>query len=153
MRYHLCRRSFWDTCNRLNKILGALSGSAVVVGITAGWASLTTISALVVAVFSIFDLVFDFSERARKADDLHRQWSLLAQDIILERTPTPERFAELRQRRLRIEMEEGPTLNLLERRCSYDEAKARGDKIDDAWKLTRIERRFAQFIFWRPARR
>jgi hypothetical protein len=54
---------------------------------------------------------------------------------------------------LRIEMEEGPTLDLLERRCSREEALARGLPVDDAWKLNKWEKRLAQFIFWTPAHR
>lgn len=153
MRYHLCRRKFWDTCNRANRILGALSGSAVIIGLTAKIPSVTAISAVIVAVFSTLDLVFDFSERARNSDDLYRQWSLFAQEISVEQPTTRSRLAELRQRRLKIEMEEAPSLDLLERRCCYDEAKARALPIDEAWKLTRNERRFAQFVFWRSAKR
>jgi hypothetical protein len=143
MRYHLCRRGFWDTCNRTNKVLGALSGSAVIVGITAGWAFLTTLSALIVAVFSVFDLVFDSSPAMVPPGPGH----------YFGAHADRRKFAELLGRRLKIEMEEGPCLDLLERRCSYDESKARGDPIDEAWKLTPNERRFAQFIFWRPAKR
>jgi hypothetical protein len=87
MRYHLCRRRFWDTWNRANKIMGALSGSAVVVGIFGGIGWLTALSGLVVALFSVLDLVLDFSERARQADGLYRQWSALAQDVTVTSGP------------------------------------------------------------------
>ena len=133
--------------------MGALSGSAVIVGISAQVALLTTISGIIVALFSAFDLVFDFSEKARQADGLYRQWSLLAQEIAGIEQPTAKQITQLRQTRLKIEMEEGPTLDLLERRCSYDEAMARGVEINQAWVLTPRERRLAQFVLWRPAKR
>jgi hypothetical protein len=153
MRYHLCRRRFWDGWSRVNKILTVLTGSAVVVGITANVPIVTTASGAAVALFSTFDLVFDFGEKARQADGLYRRWSLLLQEIALVDGPTRDRIAELRRRRLEIEMEEGPTVDLLERRCAYDEAKARGHKIDDAWNLTRWQQTIAQLVFWRPVRR
>lgn len=152
-RYHHCRRRYWDTWNRANKILGALSGSAVVVGIFGDIHWLTALSGLVVAVFSVLDLVLDFSERAREADGLYRRWSALAQDIAATSEPTQPLLAQLRQRRLGIEMDEGPTLDLLERRCSREEAIARGLPVNPAWELNVRERRFAQFMFWASAKR
>jgi hypothetical protein len=152
MRYHLCRRRWWDTWNRANKIMGALSGSAVVVGITSGSHWLTTLSGIVVATFSVFDLVFDFSERAREADALYRKFSLLAQEIAIETMPSEASIARLRRHRLQIEMEEAPPLDLLERRCCREEALARGHDVPSEWDLTRWEQRRAQFVFWTPAR-
>jgi hypothetical protein len=153
MRYHLCRRRFWDTWNRANKIMGVLSGSAVVTGIIGGIHWLTILAGFIVALFSVLDLVLDFSAHARQADGLYRQWSGLAQDIAGTSTSTKQVLAQLRQRRLRIEMEEGPTIDLLERRCSREEALARELPVRDAWQLSVWERRLAQFIFWTPARR
>ena len=153
MRYHLTRRVFWDNCNRANKILGVLSGSAVLAGIIGKLEILTVLSGAIVALFSTLDLVFDFSNRSRAADDLYRRWSLLAQEIALEHNATHARLSQLRRQRLGIEMDEGPHLDLLERRCAYDEAKSRDARIDEAWQLTWVERQFAQFIFWRSARR
>jgi hypothetical protein len=153
MRYHHCRRRYWDTWNRANKIMGALSGSAVVAGIIGDIRWLTVLAGLVVALFSILDLVFDFSERAREADGLYRQWSAFAQDLAVISDPSQEVIAQLRQRRLKIEMEEGPALDLLERRCSRDEALARGLTVNPAWELKEWERHFAQHIFWKSAHR
>jgi hypothetical protein len=153
MRYHLYRRKWWDGWNRANRITGALSGSAVVVGTFASNKIVTAIAGLIVAIISICDLVFDFSDRARHADDLYRQFSAMAQEIAGITTPTEGQLAQLRQRRLKIEMEEGPTLDLLERRCSREEALARGLPVDNAWELSVRERRLAQFIFWTPAHR
>jgi hypothetical protein len=153
MRYHHCRRRYWDTWNRANKIAGVLSGSAVVVGIIGDIHWLTVLSGLVVALISVLDLVLDFSERAREADGMFRHWSALAQDIAVMSEPTRQLLAQLRQQRLKIEMEEGPPLDLLERRCSRDEALARGLPVNAAWELKKWERRFAQHIFWKPAHR
>lgn len=133
--------------------MGALSGSAVIVGITSGWHWLTTLSGAVVATISVMDLVFDFSERARDADGLYRRWAMFAQDIAVEAAPSEESLSNMRRRRLSIEMEEGPTLDLLERRCSREEALARGLDVDPAWDLTLWQQRCAQFVFWTPARR
>ena len=153
IRYHLARRNFWDSFSRANKIIGILSGSAVVVGITSGSPIVTTISGAIVAFFSALDLVFDFGARSREAEDIRREWSLLAQRIALIDKPTRKELQDLRATRLKIEMSEGPVLDLLERRCAHDEAAARGDPINEAWQLTRWEKRLAQFVVWRPAGR
>ena len=144
MRYHLCRRGFWDTCNRTNKVLGALSGSAVIVGITAGWAFLTTLSALIVAVFSVFDLVFHSSPAMVPPGPGHYFGAHADLQEVCGATRTAPQDRNGGRSLFRY---------LLERRRSYDKSKARGDPIDEAWKLTPNERRFAQFIFWRPAKR
>jgi hypothetical protein len=93
-------------------------------------------------------LVLDFSERAREADGLYRRWSVLAQDVAVTSDLTQQLLANLRQRRLIIEMDEGPTIDLLERRCSREEALARGLPVNVAWELSVWDRRLAQFKFW-----
>lgn len=148
IRYHAYRRSFWDACDNWAKVLTVISGTAVLVsmiGAHSGWA---TGFAFTVAIISAADVVLSFGVRARKHDELYRAFSRLAQDISECSDPKESDIHGWQRRRLEIEMDEPGVIDLLERRCSAEEATARGAEVRPDWKLTPWQVRISQFAMW-----
>lgn len=148
LRYHAYRRSFWDSLSNLSKMLTIVSGTAVLVTAVSGMPLASKILAVVVAVTSAADIVLGFSSKARDHDGLYRAFSRLAQDIAENPNPTSEVLTGWRRRRLEIEMDEPGVIDLLERRCSAEEAKARGCEVHPNWKLTKWQTFISQIAFW-----
>jgi hypothetical protein len=148
IRYHAYRRSFWDTFDNVSNILTVMSGTAVLVTLVGQYQMASTILAIVVALTSAANLVLGFSQKARNHDGLYRAFSRLAQDIAENEKPSSTMISAWRRRRLEIEMDEPFIVDLLERRCSAEEARARGCELRPAWKLTTCETIIAQFAFW-----
>lgn len=148
IRYHAYRRSFWDNIDTIAKILTIVSGTAVLVSIVGYKGYAATILAFTVAITGALDVVLRFSQKARRHDSLYRAFSRLAQDLTTVTEVTGRDIAEWRRRRLEIEMDEPSVLDLLERRCSAEEARARGLPVNDAWKLDGWQTLLSQFIFW-----
>ena len=145
IRYHAYRRYFFEQWDRLNKIVMIISGAAVVVAVVGKSGPLTAFFAIVVAVLSAVDLVVGFDQNARRHDSLYRRFCELQQEIAVIRDPTAAPVADLRRKRLAIEIDEPTILDLLERRCCREEAIARGTDIDGAWKLNRWQIIASQF--------
>ena len=148
IRYHAYRRSFWEGVDRISKILTVVSGTAVFVSIIGENNPAATWFALLVAVASALDVVFGFSNLAKRHDGLYRDFSLLAQRIAETGEPNLEGILQWRRRRLEIEMNEPGVIDWLERRCSAEEAQARGAVIDPAWRLSPWQIRLSQFAMW-----
>ncbi len=148
LRYHAYRRSFWDKVYNYSKILTIISGAAVLVTIVGDRTVAATVLSVVVAITSAADVVLGFSQKARSHDGLYRSFSRLAQDISENENPVEEAVYAWRRRRLEIEMDEPLIMDLLERRCSAEETKARGRKLPEAWKLTKWQTRLARFAIW-----
>jgi hypothetical protein len=150
IRYHAYRRGFWERLDNLAKILTAASGTAVLVSLVGDKTTAATVFAALVTAFSIGDVVFGFSDKARRHDALYRDFGLLAQKIVDLRSPTEEEIRPLRRRRLEIEMDEPGILDWLERRCAAEECKARGCEVKEAWHLNRAQVALSQWAWWPP---
>lgn len=148
IRYHAYRRAFWDAFNNFSKILTIISGTAVLVSIVGEYKLWATAMAVVVAITSATDLVLGFSEKARKHDGLYRAFSLLAQEIAENDGPDAQTISRWQRRRLEIEMDEPLIVDWLERRCSGEEARARGCALRPSWKLNAFQITVSQFAFW-----
>ncbi len=147
LRYHAYRRSFWSYWDRITKILTIVTGAAtfiVAYGESPKW---TIWPASLVAILSACDIVIGFSTNARDHDKLYRDFSALAQAIALQPNPTENDLARWLAERLRIEADEPTTIDLLERRCSAEEARARGTEVLQEWDLTACEIRVSQYAF------
>lgn len=148
IRYHSYRRAFWDTIDHWSKIIAIVSGTSVLVTIVGehnGWA---TGLAIVVAVASAADVVIGFSKNARDHDMLYRAFSRLAQDMAATEVPTSTEIHAWRRRVLEIEMDEPFVVDLLERRCSAEEARARGAELRDEWQLKWWQIALSQVAIW-----
>ena len=148
LRYHSYRRSFWEAWAYISKLLTIVSGTAVLVTLVGDKTAAAMALSIVVAITSSADVVFGFDTKARKNDSLYRNFSLLAQKIIDLRDPTAADVAALRRARIEIEMEEPGKVDLLERRCAGEEARARGCNLRPSWQLTTWQIRLSQFSFW-----
>jgi hypothetical protein len=148
IRYHAYRRSFWDAADNLAKIVTIISGAAVLVSIIGSNNPIATIFAFVVALTGSLDVVLGFSRRARMHDGLYREFSRLAQDIAESSAPTETEINAWRRRRLEIEMDEPGVIDWLERRCSAEEAAARGAEIRPEWRLKPYQIILSQFVMW-----
>jgi hypothetical protein len=107
-----------------------------------------TIFAAIVALTSAMDVVLGFSKRARSHDGLYRAFSRLAQDISESGVLTESDINKWRRRRLEIEMDEPGVIDWLERRCSAEEAAARGAEIRSEWILKPWQVILSQFVMW-----
>lgn len=145
IRYHSYRRSFWDRWDHLTKIVSVLTGTSVLVSIVGNETKLAVFFSFMVAASSAADVVLGFSTRARRHDNLYREFSLLAIKIAEVENPTLSDIAWIRRRRLEIEMEEPGIIGLLERRCYNEECVARGVKISPSHQLNRWQVLFSQF--------
>jgi len=153
IRYHAYRRAFWDRFDNLSKMLTIVSGTAVLVTIVGDKNLAAVILSVIVTFTSAADLVLGFSMKARDHDGLYKAFSRLAQDIAENDNPTEADINGWRRRRLEIEMDEPYIVDLLERRCSGEEADARGCERRPAWKLTKWQTRMAQWGLWPASRR
>ncbi len=146
MRYHAYRRSFFDNLDRLAKLLIIGTGGATFLLVTnqaSGWAKACS---LAIAVLTAFDIIVGFSKSARVHDKLYRDFALLAREIAKAVDLSETKLAEWAERRLEIETEEPGTKDWLERRCSREEAEARGAEVNDAWRLSGWQLRLSQFL-------
>jgi len=137
MRYHAYRRSFWQALDAWTKVITVMSGTAALVSFLAHWAVLSEIFAFAVAGFGGLDVILGFSKRADDHDELYRAFCKLRADIVDNLSPSAADIVSWKRRRLEIEMDEPGVLDLLERRCSGEEAKSRGLELRPLWKLSR----------------
>jgi hypothetical protein len=147
LRYHSYRRAFWDTIDRWSKIVTIVSGTSVLVSIVGDHSVWAFGLAIVVAIASAADVVIGFSKSARDHDMLYRAFSHLAQDMAGTENLTQKDIYSWRRRLLEIEMDEPFIVDLLERRCAAEEARARGAELRDEWKLTRWQVLTSQLTF------
>jgi len=148
IRYHAYRRSFWDQAYNISKILTVISGAAVLVSIIGANNPVATAFAFAVAITSALDVVLGFSNRSRAHDGLYRAFSRLAQDISENAAPTATDITDWHRRRLEIEMDEPGVIDWLERRCSAEEAAARGVTIRPEWQLRPWQIWLSQLAMW-----
>lgn len=136
MRYHSYRRSFWQSLDAWTKAITLLSGTAVLVSFFAHRHDLAEGFAFAVAAFSAADVILGFSKRASEHDGLYRAFCGFRADIVETAEPTEKKIVAWERRRLEIEMDEPGVLDLLERRCAAEEAKARHVPLRESWKLS-----------------
>lgn len=138
-RYHDYLRSYWFGLDYWRKGLSVVCGTATFFAAVKGWPQVTIVLSSSLAVLTAADLVLGFSERGRRHDALYRRYSDLGVKIILTAEPTDAVVREWEAERLRIEADEPPAKDWLERRCSREEHIARGRAVNDAWKIGKFK--------------
>lgn len=128
IRYHHRRSRFFDHLHTISTFIAALAGTATFATVLAdmGRGYILT-SAVIVAVFSVLDLVIGCPQSARLHADLARKYFELQKKINEVIAPTQEVVTSLVNARLDIEKDEPPVLKALDSICHNELLRARGD--------------------------
>ena len=121
VRYHRRRERFFDRMHHLGAFAAALTGSATIAALLAGHPTLVTVAAAVTALAGAGEMVFGLARKARRHNNLAREWIALERDVVRAGEELPEsRLRELEAARLDIEACEPPVLRVLDAMC-HDE--------------------------------
>lgn len=117
VRYHMRRQRFFDRLDRAAALASLVAGSSTVVALLASVGEgLVLAAAAATAAAGACAAVFMPGRRARQHNDLAREFIGLERDLIgTAGDLTPERLAELADRRLAIEAGEPPILRVSRR--------------------------------------
>lgn len=121
VRYHVRREQFFDRAHHVGMFITAFSGSATIATLLAGHSALVTAAAAATAIAGALDMVFGLARKARRHNNLAREFIALERDLVRagEELPPP-RLRELETARLDIEAREPPVLRVLDTMC-HDE--------------------------------
>lgn len=148
VRYHARRRRFFDRLRRgitfLTVIAGISTLTILLSNIRPPWPLVT---AAMVTLFGIIDLILNTAEGARLHADLSRRFIELEIDIVLAgEILGDQQMREFAGRRLRIELEEPPMMRVLDCVCHNEIVQAMGHGKEYEVKLTKAQRFFANFM-------
>ena len=118
VRYHLHRRKFFATLKVITDFLVIASGGTVVslassTESKSGW---VIFSGAVTAIVGTLDLVLGFSDKARDHRDLVEAFSDLEAEMTADAI-AKERLIEFTNKRLKLEVDEPPTKQVLNKYC------------------------------------
>lgn len=150
IRYHSYRRSYFKNFENLTKILTAVSGTAAFVSILGEMRIISLFFSLLIAIAATSDLVIDFSERATLYDRLYKEFCDLGISIETNENPTTHDIVDWKRKRLELEREEPTPIDLLERRCSAEECRARGWDVPPEWDLSRCQIFYSRIALFAP---
>jgi len=143
LRYHQRRRAFFESVHRSLMFAVILLGSAGASAIFGASAWLAFAAALAGAI----DLVWSPGSRARDHIVLHQKFSALMMEITRAAAPDAAAVADLRARRIEIEMGEPPIYWALEKDCHNEVCYAFGrEKSANLYTLTPAERLLMNFL-------
>jgi hypothetical protein len=149
-RYHTHRRKFFDKLSVWSDFLVIISGGTVV-----GFASSSEtghrawmiVFGALVAIIGSFDLVIGFSNRARDFHDLAREFSELERQMTAaQENRTEKDLIAFTNRRLEIEEEEPPILQVLNCYCHNELIKALEFPEKEKVKITFWQSFFKQWF-------
>ena len=153
IRYHRYRERFFDRWHNTASTMTAVMGSATIASLlaTKEGLSFVVVVATATAVAGAADLVFGFARRARRHNDLARDFTALEQNLKREGETIPaDRHRELVIVRLEIESREPPVLNALD--CICHDELVTAHNLGDGYRsnLTGLQRAFAQWFDFQP---
>jgi len=147
VRYHHRRTLFFDRFNKTSTFLSALSGTATLISVLAKAGPAWTLTfAAAVAVFSVIDLVVGTARLARVHNGLSKEFFELEKEIINSENSNAETVSELKTKRLDIEMQESPSLKVLDSICHNELLRAMGYDKSELLKIKWYQRLFSQFL-------
>ena len=145
VRYHSCRRAFFDRLNNTTNVTSVLFGSAALASLLAsGGRALILIAATVVTFFSAVNLVIGSTRKAREHADLAKKFVELQKQIVGCAKPTDQDLRNWTQNRLEIEAEEPPVLKVLDSMCHNDQLRADGFSREEFLDIRWYQRLLAQ---------
>lgn len=140
-RYHAKMADFYRLCHHTVVASSALTGTSAFVALFSGNPEIAQWLTGVVACASTLDLVFAFSERADKQENLRRGFTELAARMV-EWQATPEKLARARAERLRLEAEDSGERRLVDLQAENEESRARGVSPEELVPLSQAQRWF-----------
>ena len=148
------RQRFFDRLDRAAALASLVAGSSTVVALLASVGEgLVLAAAAATAAAGACAAVFMPGRRARQHNDLAREFIGLERDLIgTAGDLTPERLAELADRRLAIEAGEPPILRVLDALCHNELLTAVGGSDDQRATITRLQRWLANWTDYRADR-
>lgn len=149
VRYHTHRRKFFDRLGVWADFLVIVSGGSVVSFVVAGenHSLGAVIFGALTAIIGSFDLVIGFSSSARDHHDLARDFSELERHMTAASgTKTEKELIKFTNRRLEIEEEEPPILQVLNCYCHNELIKAHGYKDSELTRITFLQSFFKQWF-------
>jgi len=150
VRYHLRRRSFFETWNTLTNALAVVFGSAAIGGaLKEGFASVAVVAGALVTFFSAVNLVVGTVRKARIHEDLGRRFFDLEREIVQAGDYDEEMLRRLTGKRLVIEADEPPILKVLDCVCHNELARAMGYDQEQMMKIGSIQRLLRHFFDFR----
>jgi hypothetical protein len=145
VRYNARRRAFFDRLDQLTNMLAVILGSAAVYGVLdADHHAVALVASGIVTIVSAVNLVVGSSQRARKHDDLARQFSALEREMICDESE--EKLAYVKRRRLEIEAEEPPVMHVLNCICHNEQMRAEGYPKEHFASIHWWQRAFSQIV-------
>jgi hypothetical protein len=150
-RYHSLMRDFNQTVFNHITASNAFAASGAFFSIVGGLPYVGATLSGIVALASLFDLIFRYETRAREHHDLCARFTHLAKRIETSKA-TPKNLAQLRAERLEIEADEQSCKRLIDIRAQNEEARARGVSEAKLAPLTRWQCRLG-YIFTYGLRR
>ncbi|EGO82397.1 hypothetical protein [Xylella fastidiosa] len=149
-RYHSCRMAFFDRCDKLNSVIGLLSGSAVIASLgqyAPQWMAIA--GAVTVTIATSINLVAGTAQMARIHSDLRRRFSQLESDIVKHPHATQEQVSAWTAQRLEIESDEPPIFVALDILCENQVTRSYAHLKDHpSRKLPWFKRVTAQWLTW-----
>jgi len=150
VRYHLRRRSFFDTWNTLTQALTVILGSTAIGGaLKEGYAPLAVVSGALVAFFSLANLVIGTTRKARLHEELGRRFIVLERDMVHAGDYDEAALAAFTGRRLEIEADEPPILKVLDCICHNELMRAMGYDSSEFMKIGPVQRVLRHFFDFR----
>jgi hypothetical protein len=146
IRYHNCRRAYFDRINSLSSFISVLFSSAAIASLLAsGGKAFLLAASSIVSIVSALNLVLGASRKAREHSDFAKRFVMLEKDIVGVQLATDEEIRKWIQRRLEIEADEPPVLKVLDSLCHNDQLRSMGYDPQEFLHITRLQRTFAQF--------
>jgi len=154
-RYHTHRRKFFDKLSVWSDFLIIISGGTVVgfaCSNETGHRAWTIVFGALVAIIGSFDLVIGFSNKARDYHDLAREFSELERQMTAATDArTKENLILFTNRRLEIEEDEPPILQVLNCYCHNELVDALGLPKNEKVKISNPQSFFKQWFDLHPS--
>lgn len=150
IRYHYRRVRFFDKSHKIGTFLAAMSGTGTLTAVLAKSGPEVTLSfAVLVTIFSVFNLVIGPSQKARQHNDFAKRYFLLEKEILKFNDISTDDLRTLIAVRLDIEADEPPPYKILDAMCHNELARAEGYSPSYCVKIAWYQRLLANFCDFR----
>lgn len=145
IRYHNCRRRFFDNLNTTSQLISIIAGSATVFAVISNLGIAPYVAA-VVTIFSAFNLVVSPTRKSILHADLAKRFIDLEESITGTEVVTEREIREFKRQRLRIERDEPVVLRCLDTLCHNEQLRADGYGEEHFLTLNRRQRWLAPLV-------